>query len=137
MSQTTPYISCFDSVVAGALWWTKWGGKLLGSGGGEEFGEAYIRAQITSKICGDTNKELLNFVGTTSVARDMLAISDKSWKGKKKAIVVEKDGKKRKQGLRYWGFSYGSVLGVTFATMFPDRVERLIVDGMACLLSPS
>jgi pimeloyl-ACP methyl ester carboxylesterase len=54
------------------------------------------------------------FVSTAFVARDMVR-------------VAEAHGESR---VRFWGFSYGSVLGITFAAMFPDKVERLIVDGV-------
>lgn len=32
--------------------------------------------------------------------------------------------------LVYWGFSYGTLLGSTFSFMFPDRVGRVILDGV-------
>ena len=28
-------------------------------------------------------------------------------------------------------FSYGTVLGITFASMYPDNIERMILDGVA------
>ncbi|KAI8306378.1 putative hydrolase [Colletotrichum sp. SAR11_240] len=31
--------------------------------------------------------------------------------------------------LKYWGFSYGTIIGGVFASMYPDKVERMVNDG--------
>lgn len=59
------------------------------------------------------NKEIGSLIGTPFVARDMLEIVD----------ALDEDGM-----LRYYGWSYGTVLGSYFATMFPDRVDRMVLD---------
>ncbi|PQE07091.1 Peptidase S33 tripeptidyl aminopeptidase-like C-terminal protein [Rutstroemia sp. NJR-2017a BVV2] len=32
--------------------------------------------------------------------------------------------------IQYWGFSYGTLLGETFAAMYPDLVGRMVLDGV-------
>ncbi|KAH0391300.1 hypothetical protein KCU89_g14670, partial [Aureobasidium melanogenum] len=32
--------------------------------------------------------------------------------------------------VQYWGISYGTVIGATLADMYPDRVQRMILDGV-------
>lgn len=57
--------------------------------------------------------KLLSHLSTATAARDMLAILQ--------AAGHEK--------LRYWGFSYGTILGGVFAGLYPERVDRLVSDG--------
>lgn len=59
------------------------------------------------------NSKLLSHLSTTTAARDMLEILQKSGHEK----------------LRYWGFSYGTILGGVFAGLYPEKVDRLVSDG--------
>ncbi|KAF5365068.1 hypothetical protein D9758_011014 [Tetrapyrgos nigripes] len=75
---------------------------------------AWARAQVIGQLAESRDKNgTLNFVTTDFVATDMLAMSE--------ALGQEK--------LQYYGGSYGTALGSVFATMFPDRVGRVVVDG--------
>ncbi|KAJ2967649.1 hypothetical protein NUW58_g10403 [Xylaria curta] len=60
-------------------------------------------------------QERAPLIGTTFTARDAMQIVD----------AVEEDGL-----LRYWGFSYGTDLGTMLAALFPDRVEKVIIDAV-------
>ncbi|KAK0221351.1 TAP-like protein-domain-containing protein [Armillaria fumosa] len=74
----------------------------------------WASAQVIAELARERDSGILNYIGTDNVARDMLKISEAA--GQKK--------------LQYWGFSYGTALGATFATMFPDKVERIVLDGV-------
>ncbi|KAK0457514.1 TAP-like protein-domain-containing protein [Desarmillaria tabescens] len=66
-------------------------------------------ANPNPELAKDRDNGILNHMTTDNSARDMLWISEA--KGQEK--------------LQYLGLSYGIVLGTTFATMFPDKVQRM------------
>ncbi|KAK5955398.1 hypothetical protein OHC33_003036 [Knufia fluminis] len=71
------------------------------------------QAVAYADACFATNNKTGQFIGTGSTAHDMISIVD----------ALGEDGL-----LRYYGWSYGTALGDYFAAMFPDRVERMVLD---------
>lgn len=63
--------------------------------------------------CGEDAAGLLRHVSTTEAARDMDIL---------RAVLGD-------EKLTYVGASYGTLLGATYAGLFPDRVGRLVLDG--------
>ncbi|CAG8973016.1 hypothetical protein HYALB_00007865 [Hymenoscyphus albidus] len=64
------------------------------------------------------------YMSTATVARDIVSITD--------AFAATSDGQKVKNPklTNYLGISYGSFLGQTFASMFPERVGRFLLSGV-------
>ncbi|GAB1315308.1 Tripeptidyl aminopeptidase [Madurella fahalii] len=86
----------------------------------------YAAAEGLGKLCEETlpgSDSIFAHMSTASVARDMLEIVER---------VEERRNSNRSEGPRllYWGFSYGTVLGQVFASLFPDRVGRMVLDGI-------
>jgi len=101
---------------------------------GPSLPEAYFENvyQITQEIGQECSgsiggpKDAGPHMSTAIVARDMISILD--------AYAKSEDGKHCEGGdaslLNFWGMSYGTFLGQTFASMFPDRVGRVVLDGV-------
>lgn len=106
-----PLVNCWPSAQTGKIWSLQDVG-VVDSHPGVIF-DAYSRSSAVSDVCASGDNGTLSFVSTTSVARDMLEIMNKAG--------IEK--------LRYWGFSYGTFLGGVFASMWPEKIERLVSDG--------
>lgn len=66
----------------------------------------------------NSGEDILSFVNTPTVARDIASIVD--------ALQVEN----QQVRVSYWGFSYGTNLGAIFTAMFPNKLHKIILDGI-------
>ncbi|QRV76755.1 alpha/beta hydrolase family protein [Ceratobasidium sp. AG-Ba] len=74
-----------------------------------------IQAGVNSACIKNGNRKMLQSVGTAFVVQDIIRMSE----------ALGDDG------VNYWGFSYGTVLGATLAAMHPDSVKRMVLDGVS------
>lgn len=65
-------------------------------------------------LCAERNPEIAAHLSTADVARDLHLLM--------RAVGDEE--------LSYYGLSYGTYLGATFANLFPDDVRTLVLDGV-------
>lgn len=92
----------------------------------------YEASKGTSDLCVGLGPEsIFSYMSTASVARDMLEIVDRVDELRQQTSKAHqsKDSKELPR-LQYLGFSYGTYLGNTFASMFPGRVGRMVLDGI-------
>jgi pimeloyl-ACP methyl ester carboxylesterase len=71
------------------------------------------RAEGFAEACEANNADIIQHVGTNNSARDMDTL--------RQALGEDT--------ISYFGFSYGSELGATWATLFPDTVRAAVLDG--------
>ncbi|KAG9099439.1 hypothetical protein FRC07_010523, partial [Ceratobasidium sp. 392] len=74
-----------------------------------------IQASHGAACVKNGNRKMLESSGTVFVVQDM-------------ARIVEALGE---GGINYWGYSYGTVIGATFAAMRPELVKRMVLDGVS------
>ncbi|EJD39187.1 alpha/beta-hydrolase [Auricularia subglabra TFB-10046 SS5] len=124
---TTPLIQCFDNLAEGNAWRTGLG-MMWDRPQDTSVARTRAHMQLLGLLCkdkfGGNGKEEIGanatewgparFVGTASVVKDMVRISEKLGQPK----------------LRYYGVSYGTTIGQHLAALFPDKIERMIIDGV-------
>ncbi|KAF9442532.1 hypothetical protein P691DRAFT_738881 [Macrolepiota fuliginosa MF-IS2] len=114
VGRSTPKVNFFGSAASGEKELWGYEGLYVIRDKGVSVENIWARAVVRNKISLENKGEWLGNVNTEQAAYDMLSIT--------KAFGREK--------LMYWGFSYGTILGATFAALFPDKVERVVLDGV-------
>ncbi|EJD39188.1 alpha/beta-hydrolase [Auricularia subglabra TFB-10046 SS5] len=124
---TTPLIRCFDSPNDTNRWRSELG-MMWDRPQDTSVQRTKAHMQIIHPLCkdnfGGNGKEEIGasatewgpgrFLGTQSVVQDMVNIAEKLGQPK----------------LRYYGISYGTTIGQYLATLHPDKIERMIIDGV-------
>ncbi|ODA81282.1 hypothetical protein RJ55_04247 [Drechmeria coniospora] len=152
ISNSWPRTDCFpgDMLARDALRLEMRGsGPLDGSSGAVPYmlglQDAFGQRCRAAESEGLNGGHIMEFASTPSVARDMVEMVDKMAELRKREGQGD-DGRgaelrKRHDRhdddeddvprLQYIGFSYGTILGNYFASMFPERIGRLVLDGVA------
>jgi pimeloyl-ACP methyl ester carboxylesterase len=111
VGESTP-LRCFSSAEEQA--------EFVSSRPGYPIGAAEIAAFTSSSAeigrkCAEARQPILSHMSTANVARDLdllrQAVGD--------------------HALNFAGYSYGGLLGATYAAMFPDTIRAMVLDGVA------
>ncbi|WP_086841661.1 alpha/beta hydrolase [Amycolatopsis kentuckyensis] len=92
-------------------------GAVLGSyaNGPADVAATAVKARAVAEKCGSAStKDMLPHMTTANTARDLDRIRE--------ALGEQK--------ISYYGVSYGSYLGAAYASMFPGRTDRIVLDSV-------
>ncbi|KDQ17322.1 hypothetical protein BOTBODRAFT_30140 [Botryobasidium botryosum FD-172 SS1] len=124
---TKPVVKCFGSAAAEKELWR---GTVPSTGleargnftSQDDLDAFYAQADEVDtllaelwKRCDQLSGGILAYVGTAATVRDMVSLAD----------TIEGKGL-----INYWGISYGTIVGSYFVNMFPDRVGKVVIDGV-------
>ncbi|WP_165982434.1 alpha/beta hydrolase [Dankookia rubra] len=109
--RTTPVVQCFDSAEAEAAFLDARLQSLAVTP--EELAADAAARTALNAACIARNGDLLAHVSTADNARDL-------------DLLRQAVGEER---MNYYGTSYGTFLGATYANLFPDRLRAMVLDG--------
>lgn len=143
VNNSTPGTNCFPDDSSLQIWLQR--ADAQGAPySNESFANSWSRHASLGRTCswrlGDDDNEVMGigrYVSTPSVVKDMRAIVEAlgEWREKetKRLSPEVSERNKWKRGsekLLYIGISYGTLLGATFAAMYPYEIGRMMLDGV-------
>ncbi|OJJ50378.1 hypothetical protein ASPZODRAFT_23025 [Penicilliopsis zonata CBS 506.65] len=156
VGNTTPGFSCFPDTFSLHNWRLQTQADGMLGSSPDSLMRNWQRVTALTDSCSDRilaaeegEDALGEHVNTPPVARDMLEIVERhaEWREQRglaaqrildsqhgydeeQAIVARTRWNRGRETLLYWGRSYGTVIGATFASLYPDRVARAVLDGV-------
>jgi pimeloyl-ACP methyl ester carboxylesterase len=152
VNNTTPHLRCFPDAFHqqvwqllspdyGLLWHSEsiigmeWG-RAAALGASCEYGKDEDGLQIVPYLnTAQTVQDMAQLIEKEGEwrqqeARRILSAGPRTSKKDEEEIMSRVQYRPGQEKIQYWGMSYGTILGATFAAMHPDRVGRLILDGV-------
>lgn len=139
VGETLPSADCWQDEFARKAFNTEELAMEAPDEGSSIVGRNFARSKGFGKLCergaGSSEDDIRNFITTSSVARDMVEIVDKIDELRNPPsddddAQLELRTEKDLPRLNYIGFSYGTVLGNYFASMFPGRVGHVALEAV-------
>ena len=159
INNTTPRISCFPDMLSRDVWNLQSRAEGLIGTSGTSLETLWARASALGEGCSNMasssqspQAQIAFHMNTAPFIRDIVEVIEQhgKWRqeeaqrtlarledhsahiqGQKAADVTTRTKwRKGEEQLLYWGLSYGTVVGATFATMQPHRVARAVIDGV-------
>ncbi|MBF9072817.1 alpha/beta fold hydrolase [Streptacidiphilus fuscans] len=109
-SNDSTHVQCFTSSNEQDQFWK---GVSIPSTPAESVAYQHKAEELASR-CAKLSGDLLTHISTADTARDLDRL---------RALVGDPE-------LTYVGLSYGSMIGQTYANLFPDRVRAMMLDGI-------
>ncbi|PWI71528.1 hypothetical protein PCL_11622 [Purpureocillium lilacinum] len=148
VNNTTPRLQCFTDSSDQQSWLASLPDYGLLWHSESVTGLEWARAEALGASCahGEGDRGILRHVNTAQTVQDMVQIIEKEgeWRAQAASKLVSRwqdpktarDLMERlayhpgKERIQYWGMSYGTLIGSTFAALHPDRVQRMVLDGV-------
>ncbi|MBP6087776.1 MAG: alpha/beta fold hydrolase [Rhodoluna sp.] len=111
VGESEPRVKCFDAKKTDQMLYEDNGFPL---GSPQDLAASRKLLGEFAKACLKNTGPAMAFLDTVSAAKDMDVL---------RAVMGESQ-------LDYLGFSYGSLLGQTYAALFPKNVNRMVIDGV-------
>jgi pimeloyl-ACP methyl ester carboxylesterase len=160
INHTQPQLDCFPDSFQRLMWTVQAETEGLIGTSDTAFDRKWARYQSRSEACMQRVAEagensIAYHMGTTSAVRDMVEIAERHGKWREaqaeswlmnqarfrgetshsnrydpNAVRERTKWKPGNEMILYWGFSYGTVIGASLAAMYPNRIERIVLDSV-------